>query len=300
MKYLSVSRRALTVTAALAAAVSSNAALACSTCKCGDYTITLLGSEKAYSGRFRAAVDYVYRSESAGVGAGEQETTEQRTTLGLAYSFSDDITLALQVPFVRKEIEAGNLARQEAEGLGDIDLTARWTLYRNGAVSGRHLAGVRAGVRLPTADEVKADGELLNIDVQPDAGATVPSLGAWYGYYRFPWFATATITAFKYGEGNQQFEGGDAVVVSTLAQYGLTQTFALQLGVDARWSGRNRFSGVADPDSGGTLAMAFAGAALRIGEDFLVHAGAQLPLIEELNGRQDEDPALRVGMTYDF
>ena len=30
------------------------------------------------------------------------------------------------------------------------------------------------------------------------------------------------------------------------------------------------------------------------------HAGAQLPLIEELNGEQDEDPALRVGMTYDF
>ena len=51
---------------ALAIGFASPAALACSTCKCGDYTITLFGTEKAYDGRLRVGLDYLYRSETAG------------------------------------------------------------------------------------------------------------------------------------------------------------------------------------------------------------------------------------------
>ncbi|WP_428309782.1 hypothetical protein [Hydrocarboniphaga sp.] len=280
---------------------AADPAAACSTCKCGDYTITLLGAEKPYSGRFRLGLDYLLRSETAGAGLDGQKTDEQRATLGLAYSLTQDITLALQVPFVRKQIESPNLAKQSAQGLGDIDVTGRWVAYRSpGGDSGRHLAGLRAGLRLPTADQIKDHGELLDIDVQPDAGATVPSLGGWYGYYRYPWFATVSATYFKYTEGHQDFRGGDVALISALAQYGITQSVALQLGVDARQSQKNQFSGVDDPDSGGFLTMGFAGAALRIGDDFLINAGAQVPLIQNLNGEQDEDPALRVGVTYDF
>lgn len=282
-------------------AAASKTAMACSTCKCGDYTITLMGSEKPFSGRFRVGMDYMVRSESAGnPGVSEQETDEQRATLGLAYSLNEDVTLAMQAPFVRKEIKSSNLARQEAEGLGDIDLTARWVLYRSGAMSGRHLAGLRAGVRLPTADEVKSNGQLLDIDVQPDAGATVPSLGGWYAYYRYPWFATVSATYFKYQEGHQDFRGGDVVLASALVQYGVTQSVALQLGLDARESEKNQFSGVPDSDSGGFLAMGFMGIAARIGEELLLSAGVQVPVIEKLNGDQTEDPALRVGISYDF
>lgn len=292
--------RPLALAVAAAALSYGGGALACSTCKCGDYTITLMGTEKPYAGRLYAALDTLYRSESAGSGLDRQDTDELRTTFGLAYSVNQDLTFAVQVPFVKKEIETPTLARQEAKGLGDIDLTARWVAYRSGAESGRHLAGLRAGLRLPTADQVKDDGEKLDIDVQPDAGALVPSLGGWYGYYRFPWFATVSATYFKYNEGHQDFRGGDVLLLSSLAQYGLTPSLALQLGLDLRQSQKNEFSGVADPDSGGLLGMVFAGVAWRIGEDLMVHAGAQLPVIEDLNGEQDEDASLRLGIGYDF
>ncbi len=290
---------------ALAAALLSAAsqpAMACSTCKCGDYTITLMGTEKPYGGRLRFALDYLHRSESQGSGVNRQETDEQRALFGVSYSVSEDLALAIQVPWVRKEIELGNLARQEARGLGDIDLSARWVLYRSDeGVSGRHLAGLRGGVRLPTAEQIKdSAGQRLDIDAQPDAGATVPSLGAWYGYYRFPWFATVSATYFQYGEGHQNFHGGDVGLVSALAQYGLTTSFALQLGVDARHTAKNEFSGAADPNSGGTLAMAFVGVANRFGEDFLLSAGVQLPVIKDLNGAQTEDANFRIGIAYDF
>lgn len=292
--------RALAVFMAAALAGAPGITRACSTCKCADNTITLFGTEKPFSGRFRVALDYYLRSESTGAGISEQSVDETRATLGVAYSLDPDWTLALQVPYVRKELESATLARQKASGLGDIDLTLRWVAHRSGGVSGRHLAGLRGGLRLDSADEVKRNGVLLDIDVQPDAGATAPNLTAWYNYFHFPWFMNLSVTYFTFGEGNQDFQPGDTWLASALAQYGLSQTLALQAGLDARRSDKNEFSGIQDPDSGGTLAMAFAGVAVRIGEELLFHAGYQSPVVENLHGEQDEDDAFRIGLAYDF
>jgi hypothetical protein len=294
--------RAVSTASALVASSWIAPALACSTCKCGDPTVNLFGTEKSFASRLRIGVDYLMRSETQGDPAlNARQTDERRLLLGLAYSPLPDLSLAVQLPYVYKQIEDSNKARQDAEGLGDIDLIARWTLLRSGGISGRHLAGLRVGVRLPTADEVKdGNGELLDIDVQPDAGATVPNLGGWYAYFRFPWYLGASATYFHFGDGHQDFSPGDAVVASVLGQYGVTQTLALQLGLDARYAQKNRFSGVDDEDSGGALAMVFGGVALRVMDELVLSAGVQLPLFENLNGHQDEDAALRAGIAYDF
>lgn len=285
---------------AAALTVVPAAGWACSTCKCADNTITLFGTEKAFSGRFRIALDHYVRAETSGTGVGEQTTDEARTTLGIAYSLTPDLTLALQIPYVQKELESASLARQEASGLGDIDLSARWVLYRSGALTGRHLAGLRGGVRLPTSDEVEEDGVLLDIDVQPDAGAAAPNIGAWYSYYRFPWFLNLSASYYHFGEGNQDFQAGDSMLASLLAQYGINEKLAAQAGLDLRHSDRNEFSGQVDADSGGTLGMGFVGVAIRVGEELLLNAGYQSPILEDLNGEQKEDSTFRVGMAYDF
>lgn len=277
-------------------------AQACSTCKCGDNTINLFGSEKTYAQRLRVGVETWLRSESQGDPAvNERETDEWRTTLGLSYSPTQDLSLAVLVPYVRKEIKDSNLARQESSGLGDVDLVGRYVLYRGGAGSGRHLAGLRAGVRLPTAEQQRdGAGQKLDIDVQPDAGATAPNIGGWYSYFNFPWFLSSSLTYFHYNDGHQDFSPGDVLVASVLTQYGVTQSLAAQLGVDARHAEKNRFGSVADEDSGGELAMAYLGLAYRFGSDLVVNAALQLPVYENLNGHQSEDPALRLGFSYDF
>lgn len=291
---------ALPVVALLAASLPPPA-LACSTCKCGDYSITLFGVEKPFENRFRAALDTLYRSESRGEpGVAGRETDEWRTQLGFAWSPSQDWIFAGLIPYVRKEIEDTNLARLEASGLGDIDLIGRWVAFRSGGGSGRHLAGVRFGVRLPTAEEVEEGGEPLDIDVQPDAGATAPNLGGWYSYFRYPWMVATTATYFAYGGGRQDFSPGDAAVASVLGQYALNQTFAVQLGADARYAEKNRASGVRDDDSGGFLTMASAGVAARMSSDIVGSVGVQLPLLDDLNGDQDEGTTLRASIAYDF
>jgi hypothetical protein len=294
------SRTGAALAAACASLFATPAVLACSTCKCGDYTLTLLGSEKSFADRFRFGTDFIVRSESAGAGIEKQDTDEWRVLLGAAYSFSEDLSVAVQVPWVHKEIETPTLAKQEADGIGDIDVVGRYTQYRTGGGTGRHLAGVRLGVRLPTADEVKAHGEKLDIDVQPDAGATAPNAGAWYSYFRFPWFASVSATYFAFSEAHQDFEPGNVVTASAIGQYALSQRFALQLGLDARDSKRNAFSGVDDPDSGGFLAMGFVGLGARAFEDLVLNVGVQFPVVDDQHGAQDEDPSIRAGFAYDF
>jgi hypothetical protein len=164
----------------------------------------------------------------------------------------------------------------------------------------RHLAGLRLGVRLPTSEEVRdGNGQRFDIDAQPDAGAAGPNIGLWYGYYQLPVFVGVSATHLFYGHGNQDFDPGDVSVGSLVLQYGFSR-LAMQLGFDVRNSQKNRFSGVEDPDSGGFLGMGSAGLALRLGTDFVINAGVQVPAIRQLNGTQDAKNTYRVGVAYDF
>ncbi len=282
-------------------ALPSGPALACSTCKCGDPTITLTGSEKPYAGRFRIGLDYLVRSETEGNPAALEATTdEERLTLGLVYSVNQRLTLLARIPYVWKERRDNTLAFMEADGFGDIDLIARYHLQpeRNR----RHLYGITGGVRLPTTEEVEdANGQALDIDVQPDAGATSVSLGGFYQYFAAPWFHTASASYVHYtGEGFQGFDPGDSIVGSLRTQYAWSYGLAGQLGLDFRHSGRDQFNGQPDDDSGGFLGNLWLGVAGRVGQELLLYAGVQIPVIDDLNGHQEEDSALQIGLTYDF
>lgn len=279
---------------------ASPPAQACSTCKCGDYSITLLGTEKPYAGRLRGALDVLVRSETQGRGASARETDEWRNTLGFSYSLSETLILGAQWPWVRKRIRDANLAELEAQGWGDADLIAWWSPYRSGDPSLKQIAGLRFGLRVPTGEEIARNGSALDIDVQPDAGALAPNLGAWYRYYRFPWLLSVSGTYYFYGEGRQNFDPGDAATASLLGQYAIDPNWAIQLGLDLRHAQRNRFDGTPDADSGGTLGMVYTGIAARFLQELSVSAGVQLPVIENLHGAQDEDAVLRLSLAYDF
>ncbi len=281
--------------------LAASPALACSTCKCGDPTITLTGSEKPYAGRFRIGLDYQLRSETEGDPAVLEATTdEDRLTLGLVYSLNKRLTLLARIPYVSKKRTDSTLGHMEADGFGDIDLIARYNLQPE--KNRRHLYGITGGLRLPTAEEIEdSNGNALDIDVQPDAGATSISLGGFYQHFAAPWFFTASSSYVTYTEeGFQNFDPGDSIVGSLRAQYAWSFRLAGQIGLDFRQSGKDKFSGVTDKDSGGFLGNLWLGVASRVGEEVLLYAGAQIPVIDDLNGHQEEDSSLHIGINYDF
>lgn len=288
--------------ALLATGLRAEPASACATCLCGDPTLTTMGTEKPFAGRLRFTVDYLSRGEKFGEpGINRQTVHERRVTYSVSYALNERWMFSASQPVVTKKVERFDLSSERAGGLGDLDLSARWFIGTDDHFPARALWGAQFGLRLPTSTEQKSGGQAIDFDAQPGAGATLYSLGAWYGHYAMPWLFYASGTYQRaLTDGYQGYRSGDAVLVTAHSQYAPGYRVALQLAVDGRWRQEDRYDGVADPDSGGVLVMLTPGLAWMPFEDLVANISYQLPVIENPHGHQEEAPTLRVGMTYDL
>jgi Putative MetA-pathway of phenol degradation len=277
-------------------------ALACATCLCGDPTITTMGTEKPFAGRTRMSIEYLTRGETVGVPAvSEHVIDEQRLTYSLSYAINEQWIIAASMPVITKQVNRFDLTQQQASGLGDMDLTARAFIGTDNRFPVRQLWGLQFGLRVPTSSEQQVDGQSIDFDAQPGAGATIPSIGAWYGYYRTPWFLYASATyQHATSEGYQGYQAGDVLLLTGMTQYAIHPKLALQLSVDARWKAQDKYADVRDGDSGGTLVMASPGMAWTMYDDLIMNISYQVPLIENVHGRQEEAATFRIGVLYDF
>lgn len=271
-------------------------AWSCSVCQCGDYTVTLLGTEKSYAGRWRVATEWLTRDETQS----DRHTEEWRLNFSSSYAVSDRLSLAMRLPLVDKQFSDPNLTGQSARGFGDLDLTARYVLSDQ-TIPARWVYGWQGGLRIPTGETVRtADGQLVDIDAQPGTGALIPAIGGFIGHFQFPWMSYLTAQVSPQSKGDQGFEPAAHAVLTWTQQYAPSQRWAAQLALESRWAGRNRYDGVTDPNSGGLVSYLTPGLAWRMGAELLVGVAAQLPLIEALNGNQDETGEIRMQLTYDL
>lgn len=282
------------------ALLTHTAAQACSVCQCGDYTISLMGTEKSYEGRLRLALDSSYRQESMGTPGDDQRVIhERRDSLGASYAFSDRLTLGARLPFADKSFRDPDGSGEHGRGLGDLDLSARYVLSDT-TVPARQVYGLSGGLRLPTSQQRRQGGELLDVDAQPGARATVPSLGGFYGWFRFPALVYVSVQASPTATGQQGFRQGAAAVATVTGQYALSQRLSLQLALESRYTGKNIDGGELDPDSGGFVAYLTPGLVYRVTDELIFNIAHQLKAVQHFNGRQTEDGEVRVGLTYDF
>lgn len=295
-------KKILILTALWAAVIiHSSVVLACATCLCGDPTLTTMGMEKNFPGRFRVSVEGLTRSEKVGSSQSNwHDLEEQRWTTSLSYWLNDQLTLSARLPYLNKTIETGNLARYEGWGFGDMELSMRYQLWQDRPLRPTHTFGLLAGLRIPTAEEAYDGNRLLDIDAQPGTGALVPQLGLWHGWYRYPHFLYTSATWHLPNEGFQSFQAGDALTATVKYQYAINHRVALQLGFDSRWATHDHYAGKQDPDSGGFNTFATPGIVVELAEDLLLHFNVQIPWIERLNGAHREEAVLQLGVTYDF
>jgi len=276
---------------------------ACATCMCGDPTLTLMGTEKPFPHRLRFASDFSYRTENVGIDrVNYREIEEHRLNLGLTYSLSERLSLAVRLPLVRKQLIEVSLAQSETKQWGDAEFSLKFFGYQDRPTQPKYMAGLLGGLRVPTASEQADDrGRTLDIDVQPGAGNWVVNGGVWYGQYQFPWFFYASsVVRYALNDGFQEFSEGTAVLTTLLSQYAHSPNLAFQLGLDTRWSEKHQYSGKADPDSGGFIGFITPGIVINLAEDLLFNISIQLPIVESLNGNHEEETTFQIGFVYDF
>lgn len=281
---------------------NTSRALACATCLCGDPTLTTMGVEKPFAGRTRFSVDYLSRSETIGVvNTAEHQVDEERLTYSVSYAPNSYWIFSASVPMINKTVDRYDLSHQQGSGMGDTDLTARWFIGNATSIATSRLWGMHLGLRVPTSSEQELNGVPIDFDAQPGASALIPSLGVWLGEYHLPWFFySSLIVQHATSDGYQDYQPGNAILLTAHSQYALHPQLALQFNLDARWKNSDRYAGVIDDDSGGTLVMATPGVAWTPVTDWLVNLSYQQPVLENAHGRQEEDASVRLGLTYDF
>ena len=288
----------------LVGSLLSPVAIACSTCMVGDPTQSLMGAEKPFEDRLRLSLNYLSRSETLGseqnVINNKKDIDEQRVSLNFAYAPSKRFMLGLNVPYVNRELESFDLSSEEVTTLGDITLTVKNFLQEKSFLQ-KHMYGFLAGVKLPTASEqLDANGDPLDFDVQAGQGATVVNAGFWYSHFNYPYLFYTSASYHVGSEGYQDFQAGNALVYNATAQYASNESLSLYLSMEGRGSEKDTFADIEDEDSGGNIVFLAPGIIYTIKQDLLLNAVYKHPVIEQLNGDHEEGPIFSIGVTYDF
>ena len=249
------------------------------------------------------------------------------TSISLAYGVSDNLTLGVRVPWVKRENirepEEGHshngapivihnvIEHGDASGLGDVTLMG---LYRFNAGE-RHDLSMLFGLRLPTGvddengfkDEVfvrrvdtgvvpdehghedghSHEGTRLETHQQPGGGSWDPIFGLAYSRVMGPVNLDSSIIYTFANDGDQDTNLGDDLQYNLGLTYPLQQNLDLVMELNGEWRDRELRGSNAVENSGGSHLYLSPG--LRYGGDgWSVSLSYGHPLAERLNGDQSE------------
>jgi len=272
-------------------------ARACSVCGCGD-PLVLAGDSMPVANTLRFALEYEYLTATAR-SDDEPDRTESLTQMTLrpvvVYSPLSRLNVVLQVPLVRKDWALSPTTTEASEtavpmGLGDLDLGIRVFLWDSTSIRAqrRQNLALSAGTSFPTGrdDATTADGERIDQHAQLGTGAWGPYVGALYAFHQDPWNFFLSVTGRFRTTNSYQYKFGDAVLWSAQLRFRVVEPFALQLGVDGRYAGRDRSEGVLQENTGGLVVSAVPGLAWKVGGPIWLLAQVQVPFVTRLFGEQ--------------
>jgi hypothetical protein len=312
------SHRLLARALTLALALLARPALACSVCGCGDPLLTS-SDPAAISGKLRLQLDVEHLRIDAGTDDSPGYTDQLTQT---SYRFNavfrpiDALSFTATLPLVSKRIvtvgPTPSVTDSDLTGLGDVELGARYALWRSVQVGQQRSQEVALGVgtSLPTGahDAKMQDGSPVDPHGQLGTGGWGPFAALYYRFEQGDWTGYANVgyrarTEGSYFDGSK-YKFGDAWLWSAHGQYQLAKRLALDLGVDGRSAVADKAT---DPDgtvtnpvgnTGGTVVALAPGVYLDAGAGFWLFARGQVPVYKDLYGEQDVKPNFTIGVQY--
>lgn len=277
-------------------------ARACSTCACGDPTLTVMGAEQPFAHRLRASALVRTSGQRFGAGSASTALQEVRSEVSLAYAPLSWLMASITAPLVRRVIDFPNLARDTTLALGDVELRARVFVWRDRSFDPRHLVALVGGLELPTARAWATDDDAARpVRLEVGSGSFDPIAGLTYSYFggQVSLHAVSTVLAPTRGRGGAR--QGLSWRTSLTAQYQPWAALGLRVGTDTRLDRPAvEAGGDADPNSGGLVGFATLGVVSSVLEDLVLQASLSLPVVQHLRGAQTESPAFTAGVTYDL
>lgn len=223
------------------------------------------------------------------------KTREESHHFTLGNRLTPDFILQAELPYVIRhsiEIDDHSIlgAKQKSQGIGDLRLVGDYRVFRGPKGS----VGVIGGVKFPTGStrERNTDGTRFEPELQPGSGSFDYLTGLVFQKQENRVSLTAnSIYVFK-TEGDQDFEFGDVVSASLLADYLLNpqQQTKTRLGLDAniQYEQKQKDTGVKVTDSGGTTLLLGPVLSLSAHEHILFAGSFLAPVYQNLGGVHQE------------
>ena len=227
--------------------------------------------------------------------------------LGLSYGITDDLTLGLRLPYVRRtNIREGESATDvhvhgDSTGAGDLTVLAKYRALKGAEGDG---AALLFGFKAPTGSTRRndLDGNRFETEHQPGSGSWDPILGVAASTHLRGAGLHASLLYTTAREGAQQTRLGDR------AQYGVAlawrpggeahghgsgaakphthDAWDLILELNGEWEGRQRVAGVVHPDSGGHRIYLSPGARFVSEDGWAAYVSLGIPFAQHPNGAQ--------------
>jgi hypothetical protein len=274
---------------------------ACATCSCGDPTLTATGVEQPYKNRVRLALEERYFDHRSGADDTLQHLYILRSSLAVAWSPIDRLTIGTFVPLVTTWLVHNNNT-QTINGLGDMELSARVLVARDRKFAAHHLFWLNAGLKLPTAPRINDDqGYPYSDDDQPGSGSWDPFGGLTYAWFSGDKWSAFASASYRYTtRGPRGYRRGSVLGWSTAAQLQPWNMLAFTFGINGSWAQPDELSnGHASPDTGGVLVSVAPGLLVSPRTDVLLRLVVDVPVAQLLDGNQHQGPQVLLTLNYD-
>lgn len=247
-------------------------------------------------------------------------------SLGLLYGVTEDVTLGLRLPYVRRTgirepgppLSAAALAAAHAtaphtidgppggveqlgdvDGIGDLGLFGQWRFARRGPWH----AAVLAGLDLPTGETSAraSNGERVETEFQPGSGSVDGLLGLAGTFAGGPVMVDASAVYTIAGDGSHDTNLGDVLAYGLALSHrlgghehagdhdhGTGHPFLWDVFVElnGEWREREEVDGRRDGNSGGTLLWLSPGARVTIAGRVAIGVSVGIPIAHDLHGDQ--------------
>lgn len=262
------------------------------------------------------------------------------TTLTIGYGFTDNFTIGLRIPYVKRtnirEPEEGHghdgdpivihdvIEHGDSSGWGDATLMGQYRFYNDGAANMAMLFGLQ----IPTGDEDATgfvnevfvrrvdtgvvtgqgaesghqhEGNLLETHQQPGASAYNPVFGLAYSRQLNSFNLDSSVLYTFANQGAQATDLGDNLKYNLALAYPLEMGLDLVLEVNGEWQDREVRGSEVINNSGGSLTYVSPGLRYRGSEGWSVSLSYGLPVIEDLHGFQSEPDHRWIGsLAFNF
>jgi hypothetical protein len=284
--------------------LAPRASQACSMCRCGDPTFALTGTQVFSAQAWHVGLDFGRFAKdqvSLEDPLTREEEVEDRVTLTVSRNFAGRLTLVARLPFANREITTVD-EQNSMSGLSDPELQAHYRLYSPGPGSGVAVSlGLRPGWG---KNDGQLDGERAEEHLQPGTGSAGAEVGlsAWrtVGANDEGWLFSSAGGRFN-GRNDAGYHYGDAVLANLGYERKLGGRVNAVLEANFRYAAKDEpVMGEEDPNTGGSVLYLSPRVVVKLDPRVSFRVGAQLPVLKDLYGDQDEKVNILTGLTFRF